>query len=29
MLSLFLGVASTPKEDEIKRRAGGATSAFL
>jgi AefR-like transcriptional repressor, C-terminal domain len=29
MVSLLLGVASTPKEDEIKRRAGRATSAFL
>lgn len=29
MVSLLLGVASTPKADEIKRRAGSATSAFL
>lgn len=29
MVSLLLGVASTPKEDEIKRRASKATSAFL
>jgi len=29
MVSLLLGVASTPTEDEIKRRAGRATSAFL
>jgi AcrR family transcriptional regulator len=29
MVSLLLGVASTPKEDEIKRRAARATSAFL
>ena len=29
MVSLLFGVASTPKEDEIKRRAGRATSAFL
>jgi len=29
MVSLLLGVASTPKEDEIKRRAGRATRAFL
>jgi AcrR family transcriptional regulator len=29
MVSLLLGVASTPNEHEIKRRAGRATSAFL
>ncbi len=29
MVSLLLGVASTPKDDEIKRRARTATSAFL
>ncbi len=29
MVSLLLGVASTPKEDVIKRRAARATSAFL
>lgn len=29
MVSLLLGVAPTPKEDEIKRRAARATSAFL
>ena len=29
MVSLLLGVASTPKEDEIRRRAGSATRAFL
>jgi AcrR family transcriptional regulator len=29
MVSLLLGVASTPKEDDIRRRAGRATSAFL
>jgi AcrR family transcriptional regulator len=29
MVSLLLGVASTPKKDEIRRRAAKATSAFL
>jgi len=29
MVSLLLGVATAPKEDEIKRRAARATSAFL
>jgi AcrR family transcriptional regulator len=29
MVSLLLGVASTPKDDEIRRRAGRATSGFL